>query len=176
VYYISPTQVSVLAAEDPETGPVPVQLVNAAGNSNLVTVTKKAIAPEFFAYPQQSGRYAIAQDGLSYALLGPARLLGSGTSTKPAAPGEIILLYATGLGATSPPYPDGQIIQTPYSLPSLPQVTIGGVSAVVQFAGLVEAGVYQLNVVAPALPTGDASLVVSLNGTQSLGQVFLVIQ
>lgn len=176
VYYVSPTQVSVLAPLDPATGPVPVQLVNHAGNSNVPAVTKKALAPEFFSYSQQGGKYVIAQDGVSYALLAPAGLLGSTTPTHPATPGEVILLYATGLGATNPSSPDGQIVQTPAALPAFPEVQIGGIAAAVQYAGLVEAGVYQLNVVVPALPAGDASIALSLNGIQSLGQDFLSIQ
>ncbi len=155
VYYVSPNQVSVLAPVDSTTGPLLVQVVNSAGSSNFLTVTKKAIAPEFFSYPQQSGRYVIAQDGLSYAALGPAGLLGPGEPTRPTMPGEIVILYATGLGGTNPPSTDGQIIQTPITLPILPQVLIGGASATVQFAGVVEAGLYQLNVVVRTIRIRD---------------------
>jgi len=173
VYYVSPTQVNVLAPKDPTTGPVAVQLTNANGASDVVTVTKQAVAPAWFAYSQQGGRYAAAQDGLTYALIGPAGLLGPATATRPATSGEVITLYATGLGDTNPPYPDGQIIQTPLPLAALPQVSIGGVAAAVQYAGIIDAGVYQINVTVPQIPSGDASLVLSSGGTQSSGTVFL---
>jgi uncharacterized protein (TIGR03437 family) len=176
IYYISPTQVNALAPDDPTTGPVPVQVINAAGSSNIVTATKQAVAPALFVYSQRSGRYAIGQDGSTYAFIGPAGLLGSGATTKPATPGEIIVLYATGLGATNPAYPAGQIIQSPILLASSLQVLIGSLPATVQFAGIVGAGLYQLNVVVPGLPTGDASVVINVGGAQSPGQVFIPIQ
>jgi len=176
IYYISPTQVNALAPDDPTTGPVPVQLINAAGSSNIVTATKQAVAPALFAYSQGSGRYAIGQDGSTYAFIGPAGLLGSGAATKPATPGEIMVLYATGLGATNPAYPAGQIIQSPILLASSLQVLIGGFPATIQFAGITGAGLYQLNVVVPSLPTGDASIVLNVGGAQSPSQVFIPIQ
>jgi uncharacterized protein (TIGR03437 family) len=43
-------------------------------------------------------------------------------------------------------------------LATLPQITIGGVAASVEYAGLVGAGLYQLNVTVPAsLSSGDAA-------------------
>ena len=176
MYYVSPTQVNVLAPNDAATGAVTVQLKNAAGASNAFSANKRAVAPAFFAYSQQSGKYAIAQDGSSFALLGPAGLLGAAAATRPAAVGEVITLYATGLGDTSPSYPDGQIIQMPAPLPVLPQVTIGGVTAQVQFAGIIGPGLYQLNVVVPAIPPGDAAVAAIVNGAASPAGIFLFIQ
>jgi uncharacterized protein (TIGR03437 family) len=40
----------------------------------------------------------------------------------------------------------------------LPQITIGGVPATVAFAGIVEAGLYQFNVVIPNAGSGDQIL------------------
>ena len=177
VYFISPAQLNVLAPKDLTAGPVPVQVINANGSSsNTVTATKQLVAPAFFAYSQQDGKYVIAQDSVTYSLLGPAGLLGAGATTRPSSPGEVIVLYATGLGDTSPPYPDGQIIQTPAPLLSLPKVIIGGVTATVEFAGIVGAGLYQLNIVVPQLPSGDASVMLGLSGAQSPSGVFLPIQ
>ncbi len=176
VFYVSPTQVNVLAPKDLTTGPVTVQVTNAIGAGNVVTAVKQSVAPAWFAYSQQDSRYAVAQDGLSYALIGPKGLLGSATPTRPASQGEVVVLYATGLGDTSPPYLDGQIIQTPLPLLSLPQVFMGGVAATVQYAGIVEAGVYQINVVVPHIQSGDALLVIDVGGTQSSGAVFIPIQ
>jgi uncharacterized protein (TIGR03437 family) len=44
-------------------------------------------------------------------------------------------------------------------------VTIGGIVAPVTFAGLVEAGTYQINVTVPSLPNGDALVVATVGGT-----------
>jgi uncharacterized protein (TIGR03437 family) len=176
VYYISPTQVNVLAPLDGSVGPVPVEVINNAGSSNLVTIAKGSIAPSLFAYSQQSGKYVIAQDASSYGFLGPVGIMGSGTSTTPAVPGESIVLYATGLGQTSPFYPDGQIVQSPLPLIPAPQVSIGGMPATVQFAGLIGPGLYQINAVVPQVPAGDAVVSLNLSGGQSPAGVFLSIQ
>jgi uncharacterized protein (TIGR03437 family) len=50
-------------------------------------------------------------------------------------------------------------------LSPLPVITIGGVPATVQFAGLVAVGEYQFNVVVPAsLANGDQSIVAAYGG------------
>lgn len=176
VYYISPTQLNVLAPVDPTVGPVTVQVVNSLGSSSPLTVNKTAVDPALFAYLQQSGRYAIAQQGGTYALIGPEGLLGSGVALQQAKPGDSIIFYANGLGATDPPYPDGQIIQSPARLAASLTVEIGGLPATVPFAGIVGSGLYQVNVVVPDLPPGDASVVLKIGGVQSGAQVFIPIQ
>jgi len=175
VYYISATQLNVLAPKDAATGTVNVQVTNALGVSNTATAAKQSVAPAWFAYPQQGGRYAIAQDGITNNLLAPAGLLGVSAATRPAIPGEVIVLYATGLGDTSPSYPDGQIIQQPLPVVPLPQVTLGGVNAQVQYAGIIYAGVYQLNIVVPQVPAGDAALVLTVGGISSQAQIYLPV-
>ncbi|MEP7353551.1 MAG: RHS repeat-associated core domain-containing protein [Acidobacteriota bacterium] len=176
VYYISSTQVNVLAPEDSTTGSIPVQVFNASGASNVVMVNKQSVAPALFTFSQQAGRYAIAQDGTSYAYVGPSGLLGSAATTTPATPGQVLTLYATGLGPTNPAYPGGQIIQTAAPTANTVQVSIGNLPASVQFAGIIAPGLYQLNVVVPVLQTGDASIVVSVSGVQSSSNVFIPIQ
>jgi uncharacterized protein (TIGR03437 family) len=73
--------------------------------------------------------------------------------SNPAASGQVIVLYATGEGATSPAGVDGQVAASVYPKPVLPvSVRIGGRSAVVQYAGAAPglvAGVMQINAVIP---------------------------
>jgi uncharacterized protein (TIGR03437 family) len=176
INYVSPTQLNFLAPQDPATGPVAVQVSNKLGVSSPVSTVKQAAAPAFFAYSVDSGRYAIAQDGLTYALLAPSGLLGSEVPTHPAAVGEVVTLYATGLGDTDPPYADGTIIQNALPLPTPPTVLIGGVPATVQFAGIVEAGLYQINLEIPNVASGDASIAMTVNGVTMLGQIFIAIK
>jgi enamine deaminase RidA (YjgF/YER057c/UK114 family) len=88
------------------------------------------------------------------------------TSNQPAQPGEIIHLYASGLGPVTPPVPDGASAPaTPLSRTVSP-VTCGALDASgnpiplpLLFAGLAPGltGLYQLDVQLPAsLPTGNA--------------------
>lgn len=162
VYYVSPTQLNVLAPEDPAEGPVPVEVVNILGRSNAVTVQKQRVAPALFTLPAQPRRYvaAIFPDGT---IVGKPDLL-EGVATRPAKPGDVIALYATGLGPTDPPYPDGQIIRQPALLTNQVSIRIGEAVATVEFAGLVGAGLYQINLKVPDLPEGDAMVRAQVEG------------
>jgi uncharacterized protein (TIGR03437 family) len=54
-------------------------------------------------------------------------------------------------------------------------VTIGGVPANVSFAGLVAAGLYQINVTVPNTATGDQPVRATVNGAQTpIGPVVTV--
>jgi hypothetical protein len=86
-------------------------------------------------------------------------------------PGETIVRYGTGFGATSPAAPANATFPTPLPLATLPTLTIA--PATVTYAGLIEPGVYQLNVVVPVtLPAGDAAVVATAGGQRSQANVF----
>ncbi len=167
VDYISPVQINALVPDDSTTGFVPVQVINAQGTSNTVTVNKGVVAPAFFAYSQAGGRYAVAQDAATNSLIAPAGLLGSSVSTVSAVPGQILTLYATGLGPVTSAQSIGQLVSAPATLTNTVTVTIGGAAATVQYAGLIGSGLYQINLVVPTTPSGDALLVLSVGGAQS---------
>jgi uncharacterized protein (TIGR03437 family) len=103
VYYISPTQLNALAPDDTTTGPVPVQVANAWGRSNVVSASEGALSPAMFALGPPDAKYiaAVRSDG---AHLGP---------NTPARPGDLVLLYGTGFGPTTPAQPVGQLIPPP---------------------------------------------------------------
>jgi uncharacterized protein (TIGR03437 family) len=88
------------------------------------------------------------------------------TPSSPAARGETIVVYATGLGAVQPdPGLGNPAAVSPLSWTiTLPTVTIGGKPAQVLFSGLVPGlvALNQLNVVVPAdAPSGDVDVVIS---------------
>src|ERR1019366_5792267 len=91
----------------------------------------------------------------------------AGMTAQPVKPGETILIYGTGFGPTNPPLPSAQLVTTPAALANSVQVTIGGVAAPVAYAGLVEAGLYQLNVTVPSVPSGDAAVVAQIGGVHT---------
>ena len=87
-----------------------------------------------------------------------------------------MVLYANGFGLVSQAVVSGSIMQTG-TLSPLPAVTIGGINAAVQFAGLVSPGLFQFNVVVPATaPSGDNALVATYNGAATQSGVLITVQ
>ena len=159
IAYVSPTQINLLIPAGTATGAAQVQIVNNGLSSGMVAVQVQAVAPAFFT---SDGTHSAAThaDG---SLIGPASTSTPGAT--PAKPGETIILYGTGFGQTNPAIPDGMLVTKALPLVTLPTITIGGTSANVAFAGLVAAGLYQINVVVPR-GTADGDIpVVALVGT-----------
>jgi uncharacterized protein (TIGR03437 family) len=170
--YVSPTQINVLAPDDGTVGPVQVQVTSGGQQSNSFTAQKAQFAPAFFLIG--SGPYAAAQHADS-TLVGSVNVL-PGVTTRPASPGEVIQIYATGFGPTNPPLPTAQLVTTSSALANQVQVTVGGVAADLQYAGLVESGLYQLNVTVPQLPNGDAALSATIGGISTQAGVMITVQ
>jgi uncharacterized protein (TIGR03437 family) len=110
--------------------------------------------------PTAPGIFSVTQDGKGQGVIVDAsnRLLDGKQAS--AAPGQVVVIYCSGLGATTPAVASGQAAPSnPLALVTpLPVVNIGGAPAVVQFAGMTPGlvGLYQLNVVVPAGVTGLA--------------------
>ncbi|HTW66108.1 MAG TPA: IPT/TIG domain-containing protein [Bryobacteraceae bacterium] len=127
--------------------------------TNPLTITTTAVQPGLASFPDGT---VIAQD-TNYNLI---------SSTNPAHPSEVIILYATGMGATSPPVPTGGVAPaSPLSnVTAAPTVTIGTTNAQVLFAGLSpgSVGLYQIDIVIPpGTASGTMPLVVTQNGAAS---------
>jgi uncharacterized protein (TIGR03437 family) len=71
----------------------------------------------------------------------------------PPGPGSVVTFFLTGDGVRTPPIADGRLPGPPYPAPAAPwTVSIGGIDAprcAATFAGLVYAGVTQVNVCIP---------------------------
>ena len=162
---ISPTAVTFLVPVNITPGPVEIRTTNRGLTSAAVSVNLSAIAPAFFFL--QNTKYLWAQHSDNSSLVGPPNLI-SGTNTTPAHPGETIVLYGTGFGATDPPAPNGQLVTTALNLVTPPVITIGGQPAEVLSAALTGAGLYQFSLVVPAgVRAGDATVIAHLPGAQS---------
>jgi len=103
------------------------------------------------------------------------------TSSNPVHLGDMLVIYLTGMGLVTPVVPNG----TPGPVSPLamaispPQVTLGGASLSVEFAGLApgEVGVYQINATVPMnAPQGlNVPLVISQDGsTQTINDLRVV--
>jgi len=153
--YASPSQINVQAPADSSTGNVTLTVTTASGTSSITTAMAQ-VMPGIFA----SSGYVLAVRPSDGAILSAA---------VPARPNDVLEIYATGLGATSPVVAPGLVFSgTYYSSVVTPTVTIGGVNAPVSFAGLVGAGLYQINVtVPPSLTANNYPVILSQGGVNS---------
>lgn len=178
VNFVSPNQINVLAPADTSTGPVNVVVTNANGPGSPATVTLAPESPAFFTFSQGGGKYIAAQIALpnnAVEFLGPANLFGSSPASRPAKPGEIIILYGTGFGPTNPAVDPSKVFSGAAPTATPVSVTIGGQTANVQFAGLSAAGLYQINVIVPSVPAGDQPVTASVNGVSTTQKVFVTV-
>ncbi len=175
IYFVSNGQINAQAPDDTAVGPVPVTVTTPFGTSPAVMATLQAAAPGLFQFDQQDRKYAAAvlTDGT---YLGPAGLFGSALTSRPAKPGETILLFGTGYGVVSPAVPAGQVFSGASATVNTVTATVGGIPATVSYAGLVGAGLYQLNVVVPpAAPNGDLQVLTSVAGQTSRSGVYVSV-
>jgi len=145
VLYASQNQINVIvpkAVEDKSE--THVQVEYAGVWSNVLTLPVQPVAPGLFTLTGTGRGQAAAlnYDDGAYTLNGP---------DNPVERGDILVLYATGIGPAGPV--DGQVVTTPQPLEGV-QVTvlIGGKQARVLYAGSapgIVSGVVQLNVVVP---------------------------
>jgi uncharacterized protein (TIGR03437 family) len=106
--------------------------------------------------------------------------LHAATTTVPAKPGDILILWGTGFGPTNPVPPSGTAVpgDKTYSASVIPTVTINNVSATVYGAALASgfAGLYQVAIqVPPTLTDGDWPIVANVAGVPSPAGIILSV-
>ena len=183
LFYASPGQVNAslplsLAADR---GPLSVIVFRGSIPSNPEEVQFAPARPGFFTLNASGSGEGIAQD-ISFRLI--SRTLSSAQNPggrTGIAPGEAVIIYATGLGAVDPPVPPGQAASAdPLSVVTADvQLTIGGQNAVIGFKGLTPGFVsfYQINAIVPdGLPPGDAEMILTVDGVSSPRGVTLSIE
>lgn len=97
-------------------------------------------------------------------------------ASRPVAAGEVLQLFATGLGLLKNPAVTGEAAPGANEVAGIVSVTIGGVTAEVQYAGLAPGwvGLYQINVVVPAGVAGDnVPVIVSVDGSPATGRAVI---
>ena len=172
VYYVSQKQIDVLSPVDSTTGTVNVQVLNNGLASGIITTTMAATSPAFFLFKDNKSIAATHANG---SLIG-ATTLYAGLST-PAAAGETIALFATGLGQTNPAISDGNIVSVTAPCATNPAITIGGNDSKVTFCGLISAGVYQVNVVIPSsTPSGTPQVLMTAASLTSATGATITVQ
>lgn len=132
-------------------------------SSSSTPVPIDRFEPGIFSLNQQGTGYGAITSADGTAFIAPVGAI-AGVTSRPARIGDIIVIYATGLGAVDSPPANGDIPRNGglVKTTTTPTVLIGGqggVAGQVQFSGLnpYYVGLYQLNVqIMPGTPTGDA--------------------
>jgi uncharacterized protein (TIGR03437 family) len=156
VYYISPTQINVQAPAG-ITGNVSMVVTRDGVNSNTATAGAVATAPGLFTYSLGGKTYPSALYNGTYTIVGDPVLYSAALKAKA---GDIIQLYATGLGSS----PAGNIIQSPIGFSSPVTATLGTTNVSVLGTALVAVGEFQINIQIPQMADGEYPLLIKVNG------------
>ena len=91
------------------------------------------------------------------------------SAAAPAAAGEEVVIYATGLGPTSPSFETGTAANRFNTTAMTVSVTIGGQNAAVMYSGLTQGfvGLYQVKAIVPSGLTGSQPVVITVGAAYS---------
>jgi trimeric autotransporter adhesin len=179
LWFVSPGQINLQAPDDSTSGVVNVTVTTNGGTASS-TVTLSQYGPSFNLI---GGKYAAAivptgnspgNSGAGYDVIGPAGTLPF--PSRPVKAGETLLLYGVGFGPTNPAVSAGKVFSGAANSITPPRITIGGVAATVTFAGIIQAGLFQFNIIVPNAGSGDQVLQATVGGTTTPNNVFITLQ
>jgi uncharacterized protein (TIGR03437 family) len=161
IYYVSPTQVNLLIPTSLIAGPAMLQLVVDSLAGPAIPIMLQTAAPGFF-QSDATTILGIHVDGSTI------------TAASPAKAGEIVVLFASGLGPTNPAAIPNQIPQSAASITPMSNFSmlINGVAVNPQqilYAGVAPtfAGLFQINVLLPANTPANPQIQIGYAGTFS---------
>ena len=176
VFYVTPVPYPQINFQVPcemaLTGTVTITVNNNGAISAAQSVTLAPYAVGVFSYLRVPTSLDPVIQHADYSLVTP---------TNPAKAGDVLVVWATGVGNLSQlPTTGAASPGSPAQAADLPTVTVGGASAVVQFAGLTpeSVGLVQINIELPStLPAGSSlPLVVTFPGGAASQPVNLWVQ
>ncbi len=167
IFYVSPAQINFQIPNNLRPGAWTVQVVLDANAGPLVSVSGKTAAPGLY-QRTQTVVIATRPDGSLY------------EPGSPAHPGDWVILYATGLGQTTPQLDPLQIPTEAWQIsqPSDLQIFLNNMPvdpSNIGYAGVAPgfAGLYQINFKLPAVIPANPEIQVSLAGSTSIAGVVL---
>lgn len=170
IYFVSPGQVNVLIPPLLIPGPATVQLLRDGLAGPPVHITLSAAAPALFL---SDGTTAIATHGNGPLVTGSA----------PAQPGEVVVLYAAGLGITNPPAISGQVNRSAAPIADRTgfRVLLNGAEidpSLISYAGATPgfAGLFQINLRLPDDAPPNPEIRIGVGTMLSPAGVFLPVQ
>lgn len=170
LYYVSYDQVNFLIPYETPVGEATIRVDRAGQRGNSVSVTIERRVPRIMTFSSFPGDYGIIVNASTGGFPLPASLGIPGGA--PAKPGDVLVIYAIGLGATDPPVASGagspseplaRVTPNPVVVFGNPG-PFGLFTAEPFFAGLVPGfmGLYQINVIVPAGAPVGSSVPISL--------------
>jgi uncharacterized protein (TIGR03437 family) len=170
--YVSPGQINFLVPMTEIAGAASVTVVRQGVTGPIVTLNLVAAAPQLFT---DDMGYGVAEDWSAANSLV--------TQSTPAHGGDIVIVFATGMGAVAPGTASGEVaeyasvVANPVDL----AVAINGVAlapSAILYAGLTpgSAGLYQINLLLPGNPGTDPEIRVSMGGQSSAAGCKLAVR
>jgi uncharacterized protein (TIGR03437 family) len=184
ITFVSPNQINAQAPSLSVTGPVQVAVVLNPGlpgaiRAEVSGVTLQQVAPALFTF---NGR-ALAALHTNFDIVGDPATLRFDRPVRPARPGDTVLLFGTGFGATNPAAQAGDMAAGQAPLTGQAAVTIGSLTLAasdVLYAGLAPnliSGVYQFNVRIPATTAdGDVPVVIRMGSVQTQDRATILVR
>jgi uncharacterized protein (TIGR03437 family) len=185
LYFVSAGQVNAQLPWDIQPGTINVTVTNGGVTSPATAVSVGSFSPGIYSIPAGAG-YAVAINNADQSIAAPPGAI-PGLTTHPAKAGDVMIMYANGLGpvslngsapAANPVLGAASLDATRYTL-TVPTLLIGGKQAQVVFSGLAPQfpGINQINFVVPSVTPGN-SIPIQLveGGITSTNQVVIAIQ
>jgi uncharacterized protein (TIGR03437 family) len=179
--YISPGQVNALVPSNVATGTQPITITVAGATTTAYSVTVNPVQPGLDAPPSFNiggTQYAVALFAGGAFVLPEGAI--AGLNSRPAQPGDEIVLYGIGFGPVTPNIPAGQLAQQANTLASAFSMSIGSVPVTnVPYSGLAPGftGLYQFNVVVPAnTGSGAVPLTFTVDGFAGTQPLYLAVR
>jgi uncharacterized protein (TIGR03437 family) len=180
VQYVSPTQVNALIPSTIGSGAQNLTVTTATGKSPAFSITLNTVEPGLLApssFNIGGTQYVDATftDGVTYVL--PTGLI-PGVTSRPAQPGDTIILYGIGFGPVTPNVLAGQIAPAGTALDLPVQFLFGQTAATTTFAGLSPAavGLYQFNVTVPNVSGTATPLNFTVGSVKSSQSLAIAVQ
>lgn len=156
-------------------------IINRGGDASevrgpIADIAVQQRSPGLFTFGSSGIGPAAAVDSATGRLIAPASAGISGAVA--AQPGDVILLYGTGFGATNPAFPAGRLADQTAPITGDVQVEIGGLMAEVLYAGAAPnfAGLMQFNVTVPDLPPGEHAVIIRVGTFSTQTSVIIPVQ
>ena len=189
LYYVSTQEIYAQAIQFGSSQGADVQVILNPGAPNQIkgpvyAAEAAPLAPTLFTFNGAGTGNAAAFDATKNADLADTAVVPAGVG---ASPGDLIELFGTGFGGTSPAYPPGQFALTLAPVANPFSVTIGGVKVPdsdILYVGLAPdptrqnnaPGLYAVVVRMPQVPAGDQAVSVSVGNSATQGQVTIPVQ